>query len=351
MVTQAGSEGANAARMALGLVIGGPIGLTAELARRAEAAGFESAWVTELDHSAFVAAQAALGATDHLLVGTGVALALPRSPTITALTAWDLDELSGGRFLLGLGSQVKQVMEGRFSVPFDRPAARMAEYIRAVRSVWAANRGGPVIHEGEFYRITMPTFHGPPRPERRDVPVLLAAVGPILARTAGEVADGLVGHPLASPRYLAEQVRPSVAEGLHRAGRPSDACPVTATAIVSVGPDADAARRAARLQLAFYATTPSYRPILETHGRGALQGALRRAFVRRDAGELADLIDDELLDAIAVAGRPDEARGRLAAWRGVAERLVVGPPWYGLRPGAEAEAMAAVLEATAGGPG
>ncbi len=333
--------------MKVGLGIGGPLRGLGELARRAERARFESVWLTELDHSAFVGAQAALAATDRLLVGTAVALAFPRSPTITALTAWDLDELSGERFLLGLGPQVKRVMEARFSVPFERPAARLAEYVRAIRTVWAANRGEPVTHEGEFYRITMPTFHGPPRPERRDVPILLAAVGPILSRTCGEVGDGLVGHPFASPRYLESVVRPAVAEGLARAGRPASACPITASAIVSVGDDPDAARRAARLQLAFYATTPSYRPILELHGRSELFGEVRRAFVRRDQAELARLIDDELLDAIAIAGRTDEARDRLAGWQSVADRLIVGPPWYGLPTEHERAAVEAVIETLA----
>lgn len=333
--------------MKLGLGIGGRLSELGDLAGRAESLGFESAWLPELEHSAFVGAQAALAATDHLTVGTAVALAFPRSPTITALTAWDLDEVSAGRFLLGLGSQVKRVMEARFSVPFERPAARLAEYVRAVRTVWAANRGEAVVHEGDFYRITMPTFHGPPRPERRDVPILLAAVGPVLSRTAGEVADGLVGHPFASPRYLEAVVRPAVATGLSAAGRPPDACPLTASAIVSIGDDADEARRAARLQLAFYATTPSYRAILELHGRGMRFGELRRAFVRRDAAELVRLIDDDLLDAIAIAGRPDEARDRLAAWQPLAERLIVGPPWYGLRPEREREAMEAVAETLA----
>ncbi|HEX8939699.1 MAG TPA: TIGR03617 family F420-dependent LLM class oxidoreductase [Candidatus Limnocylindrales bacterium] len=330
--------------MRLGLGLGGPLRGLAGLARLAEEAGFESAWLTELDHSGFVAAQTCLAATDGIVVGTAVALAFPRSPTITALTAWDLDELSGERFVLGLGPQVRRVMEARFSVPYDRPAARLAEYVRAVRTVWAANRGAAVTHEGEFYRITMPTFHGPPRPERRDVPILLAAVGPVMSRTCGEVADGLLGHPLASPRYLAEIVGPAVADGLARTGRPSGACPITAAAIVSVGDDPDAARRAARLQLAFYATTPSYRGILELHGRGALQGELRRAFVRRDADAMAALIDDELLDAIAVAGRPDEARDRLRAWDGAAERVIVGPPWYGLGEGRAREAVEAVVD-------
>jgi len=330
--------------MKIGVAIGGAIGDVARLARRAEDAGLESVWLAELDRTAFVQAAAAIAATSGIGVGTGVALAFPRSPTVTAMTAWDLDEMSGDRFMLGLGPQVKRVMEARFSVRVERPAPQMREYVRAIRTVWAANRGEPVIHEGDYYKIAMPTFHGPLRPERRDTPILLAAVGPVLAGVAGEVADGLLGHPLASPLFLAQAVAPEIASGEQRGGRRPGSCPITAMALVSVGDDADAARRAARLQIAFYATTPSYKAILEMHGRKSLPRDLRRAFVGRDTARMAELIDDELLDAIAISGRPDEAVHRLAAWAGVAERVVLGVPWYGMDPGRQREAIDAALE-------
>jgi probable F420-dependent oxidoreductase len=337
--------------MRLGLGVGGPLAEVAELARSAEASGFESVWTAELTRSSLVQAAAAISATRRVRVGTAVTLAFPRSPTIAAMEAWDLDELSGGRFLLGLGTQVKRVLEGRFSVPFEHPAAKLAEYAQAVRAVWRANRGEDIRHEGRFYAISMPTFHGPPQPGRPDVPILFAAVGPLMARTAGTVADGVVGHPLASPRYLAEVVAPAIADGLAAAGRPIDACPITASTIVSVAGNSDAARRAARLQLAFYATTRTYLPILRLHDRGAIQGLLRRAFVRREHDRMAELIDDELLDAIAIAGRPDEVRDRLAAWRSVPglDRVILAAPWYATAPGWErraSQAIAAIFAAS-----
>jgi probable F420-dependent oxidoreductase len=329
--------------MRVGLAIGGSLREVAALAGRAEAAGLESVWLAELDHSAFVQAAAAICATSRIGVGTAVALAFPRSPTITAMTAWDLDEMSGDRFMLGLGPQVKRIMEARFSVRVEKPAPQMREYVQAVRTIWAANRGDSVVHEGETYKITMPTFHGQPRPERRDTPILLAAVGPVLSRVCGEVADGLLGHPLASPRYLREAVAPAIAVGLERSGRPGGACPITAMPMVSIGDDEVAARRAARLQIAFYATTPSYKPILALHDRAALPRDLRRAFVNGDTDRMADLIDDELLDAIAIAGRPDEAFDRLRAWEGVAERVVLGVPWYGMPADRQRDAIEAAL--------
>jgi probable F420-dependent oxidoreductase len=343
--------------MKLGLAVGGSLADVAGAARAAEEAGFESTWLAELERSAFVQAAAAISATSSITVGTAAALAFPRSPTITAIEAWDLDELSGGRFVLGLGTQVKRVLEARFSVPFEAPAERLAEYVRAVRTVWAANRGevatdgGPPTHEGPFYRITMPTFHGQPRAGRRDVPILFAAVGPILARTAGSVADGLLGHPLASPQYLTQVVAPAVDAGLGAVRREPGACGITAMAITSVGGDREEARRRARLQLAFYATTRTYRAILQLHDRGELVGELRRAFVRRDRDRLAALIDDDLLDAIALAGTPEEVRSRAGAWASVPglERLILAPPWYGV-PEAEAPTMLeAIVRAFASG--
>jgi probable F420-dependent oxidoreductase len=339
--------GSPPAKPGLGIAVGGTIGEVARAARPAEEAEFESVWVAELERSATIQAAAAIGATRSVAVGTAAALAFPRSPTITAMEAWDLDELSGGRFVLGLGTQVKRVLEGRFSVPFEAPATRLAEYATAVRTVWAANRGERaadgrgVTHEGRFYRIIMPTFHGEPRVDRRDVPILFAAVGPGLARVAGSIADGLLGHPLASPRYLAEVVVPALDESLAAAGRRADACAISAMAITSIDHDREEARRRARLQIAFYATTRTYRAILELHGRGQLTGELRRAFVRRDHARMAALIDDELLDAIAIAGAPEEAVAGLARWSivpGLA-RVILAPPWYGV---AEEEAAARI---------
>jgi probable F420-dependent oxidoreductase len=333
--------------MKVGMAIGGTLSEVAGLAVRAEQAGLESVWLAELDRTAFMQAAAAISATQVIGVGTGVALAFPRSPTITAMTAWDLDELSGDRFMLGLGPQIKRVLEARFSIRVEKPAPQMREYVEAVRIVWAANRGLSVTHEGESYRITMPTFHGPLRPERRDTPILLAAVGPVLSRVCGEVADGLLGHPLASPLYLKQAVSQTIAVGLDRAGRPADACPITAMVMVSLADDADAARRAARLQIAFYATTPAYKAILEMHDRGSMPRELRRAFVNGDRDRMAELIDDELLDAIAVVGRPDEAADRLRAWEGIADRVVLAVPWYGMDSGRQREAIEATLELAA----
>lgn len=336
-------------RMLYGIGIGGPLKLIGPMAKMVEDAGFESCWAAETTNTAFVTAAAAVTATERINVGTAIALAFPRSPTITAMTAWDLDELSGGRFLLGLGTQVKRINEERFSVPFEHPAPKMREYAQALRTVWAANRGEDVVHEGRFYTVTRPTFHGSPQPDRRDVPVYFAAVGPLMARYCGEVADGLIGHPIASPRYLAEVVRPAIAQGAERAGRKPEEINLTALPLISISDDVDLARREVKLQIAFYATTRTYKQILEMHGRAELIPDLRSAFEAGDHDRMIELIDDELCDAIAIAGGKDEAYDRLKEWEGVADRAMVGGPWYGPSPQRMMENYQALVE-TFGAP-
>jgi probable F420-dependent oxidoreductase len=300
-------------------------------ARAAQDAGFESCWVTETSHSAFVAATAAIMATTTIVVGTGIALAFPRSPTISAMSAADLSELSGERFIVGLGSQVKRINELRFSVPFSHPAPRLAEYAQAMRTVWAANRGEQVVHEGRFYTITMPTFPGYERSHVSDVPIYFAAVGATMAQWCGSVADGLLAHPLASPDYIREIVTPAVVAGAQSAGRGPRACNITACPLVTVDDnDPERARVETKRQIAFWATTRSYRPILELHGREHLVPELREAFGAGDQRRMVELIDDDLCDAIAVSGRSPAVRQQLKRWEGVADRVVLGGPSYGV---------------------
>lgn len=330
--------------MEYGIGIGGPLRTIGPMAMMVEDAGFESCWAAETTNTAFVAAAAAISATERIKVGTAIALAFPRSPTITAMTAWDLDELSGGRFLCGLGSQVKRVNENRFSVPFEHPAPKLKEYVEVMRTVWAANRGEDVVHEGRFYNVTMPSFHGQPQPDRRDVPIYIAAVGPGMSRVCGAVADGLIGHPIASPKYLREVVRPAIAEGARAAGRKPEECNLTASPMISISDDVDQARREVKLQIAFYATTRTYKQILALHGREHIIGDLREAFGAKDKSRMVGLIDDELCDAIALAGSAAEVKDRVADWETVADRLMVSGPWYGPSPGRIMENYQSLVE-------
>jgi probable F420-dependent oxidoreductase len=330
--------------MDYGIGIGGPMSMIGPMAKMVEDAGFESCWAAETTNTAFISASVGIQSTSTINVGTAIALAFPRSPTIAAMTAWDLDELSGGRFILGLGSQVKRVNENRFSVKFEHPAPKLKEYVEAMRTVWAANRGQDVTHEGRFYKVTMPTFHGRPQPDRRDVPIYLAAVGKLMCRTCGEVADGLLAHPIASPRYLDEDVKPAVAQGAKRAGRKPEECNLTASPLISISDDTDLARREVKLQIAFYATTRTYSAILALHGKEALVPELRAAFDARDKDRMVELIDDDLCDEIGVAGPAGEVRDRVKRWEGVADRLLVAGPWYGPKPERMFENYQALVE-------
>jgi probable F420-dependent oxidoreductase len=311
----------------VGVVIGGDLREQRVLAREAEEAGFESVWVAETARSAFVQATVAVMATSRVTVGTDVAVAFARSPTLSAMAARDLAELSGGRFVLGLGSQVKRVNELRFSVPFEHPAPKLAEAVQVVREVLAAYGGHPIDHRGRFYTVTMPPFPGagpPPRP----VPIYVAAVNERMAETAGRVADGVLGHPMTSPDYLREVLRPAVERGARAAGRDPSAVNVTTNLIVQVGEDREAVRREAALQVGFYATTRTYAPVLARHGFDHLVAPLREALARRDLAALARTALP-MVDVLAVAGAPGECRERVAAYEGLVDRVILGPAWVG----------------------
>jgi probable F420-dependent oxidoreductase len=313
--------------MDLGIVIGGDLRGQAELARQVEDAGFESVWVAETARSAFVQAAVAISATSRVTVGTDIALAFPRSPTITAMTARDLAELSGGRFILGLGTQVKRVNEQRFGVAFEHPAPKIAEAVDAIRAVLRTFAGQPVDHRGRFYTITMPPFPGA-GPAPGEVPIYLAAVNRVMAETAGRCADGVLGHPMTSPEYVRQVLRPAVQRGANAAGRDSGEVNISTGVILQVSEDRDEARREAALQIGFYATTRTYRPVLALHGFEELVEPLREAFGRGDFAAMAH-VALPMVDTFAVAGDPDECRERIAAFEGLADRMILGGAWVG----------------------
>lgn len=310
----------------IGIVVGGRMGAIEGLARRAEAAGYESVWVAETASSAFVQASLACRATSTVKVGTNIALAFPRSPTITAMAARDLAELSQGRFILGLGSQVKRINEHRFSVPFEHPAPKMAEYVEVVGKVLATFRGEGIDHRGRFYTVTMPPFPGAePAP---DVPIYMAAVNERMAEAAGRVADGILGHPMTSPKYIAEVVRPAVERGASAAGRDIASVSFTNSVILQVGEDRERARREAALQVGFYATTRTYTPVLALHGFQDRVAPLRRAYAGGDMEGLVELAMP-MVDTFAITGSQEECGERLSAFDGLVDRIILGGAWVG----------------------
>jgi probable F420-dependent oxidoreductase len=328
--------------MELGVSLGGELRQLGSLAARVEEAGFDSVWCAETARSAFVQAALASAATSRVTVGTNIALAFPRSPTITAMAARDLAELSGGRFVLGLGTQVKRVNEQRFGVPFEHPAPKMAEAVAVIREVLEAYEGKPIDHRGRFYTVTMPPFPGADPPPGR-VPIFLAAVNPLMAETAGRVADGVLGHPMTSPEYVREILRPAVERGAAAQGRSPSEVSVSTGVILQVADDRDLARREAALQVGFYATTRTYRPVLALHGFEDRLEPLRRAFVRGDLGELA-AIALPMVDALAIAGTPEECRDGIARYEGLVDRVILGGAWVGPSQDRIAQNHRAIIE-------
>jgi probable F420-dependent oxidoreductase len=287
-----------------------------------ERAGYGGAWVTETVRDPFLTLASYAAATERARLATGVAIAFARSPMTVALSAHDLQRSSGGRLILGLGSQVRPHVERRFSMPWSEPAARMREYVQALRAIWAAwEDGARLDFRGRFYTHTlMPPFFDPGPTGFGPPPVVLGGVGERMTAVAGEVADGFLCAPLTSDRTLCERTLPAL--GTLRPG-----FTVCATPFVVTGRDAvttASVEQATRARIAFYASTPAYRDVLEVHGWA---GRAERLTALSKAGEwdaMADLVDDEMLHAFAVVAPPD----RLAAavrerWAGRVDRVAL----------------------------
>jgi probable F420-dependent oxidoreductase len=302
-------------------------------ARRAETLGCDGLTVPEAVHDGLLAAAAALRATTRLRVATGVLVAFPRSPMVVAMAAWDLAEASGGRFELGLGSQVRGNVEGRYGTPWSAPAPRMREYVGALRAIFASfQSGAPLAFAGEHYRLTrLQPFFRPEPLARPDIPIFLGGIGPAMTALAGEVADGLVTHPTSSaPRQLEETVRPRLAVGAARAGRDAARVRVAATPLVATGRDARAlatARDHARQLLGFLFSTPAYWPGLELFGWRERGEALHRLSREGRWDAMPEQVDDAMLDAFVPSARWDALGALLAArYAGLAERLCLPLP-------------------------
>ncbi len=243
----------------------------APFAVAAEAAGFDALMTVELGHEVFTPLAFAALSTERIELTPSIAVAFPRSPTVIASQAWDLQANSNGRFVLGLGSQVKGHNERRFGIPWSPPAPRLRDYVRALRAVWRCwEKGGKLDYQGEHYQLTLMTPDFSPEPTGlRMVPVTIAAVGEAMLRVAGEVCDGVRLHPLCSRRYVEEVALPRIAEGMRRSGRRRENFDVSGGGFVVTGPDTQAVAEGmewARQRIAFYGSTRSYRPILALHG-------------------------------------------------------------------------------------
>jgi len=272
------------------------------LARAAEAVGFDAAWTTETQHNPFLPLPLIAEHTARLKFGTAVAIGFARSPVTLAHVGWDLAQQSGGRFMLGLGTQVKPHIERRFGLPWPAsPVNKLRELIQAIRAVWHTWRTGERLNfRGEYFKLTLMTpFFSPPPDDYYPIPIYIAGVNPGMARLAGETADGYHVHPLHSAAYLREVIHPAIAQGAAKAGRAASAVTLSASVIVITSP---AERDFARQQIAFYASTPSYRTLLAHHGWEAVGEKLSGLAARGDWAAMPALVTDDMLDAFALSG-------------------------------------------------
>jgi len=306
-----------------------PLSQVSEIARAAEALGFAALWSTETLHDPFLPGALIAGCTSRLHFGTAVAIAFARSPATLAYTAWDLAQASRGRFILGLGTQVKAHIERRFGMPWPQsPVGRLRDQIAAVRAFWTAwQTGAPLNYRGEYYKLTlMSPFFNPGPIEHPNVPIYIAGVNVGMARLAGEQADGFHVHPLHTPRYLREVILPAIASGAARTGRSSAAVAVAVSAFVATSPEE---REFIRQQIAFYASTPSYRPVLALHGWGEVGERLSALAARRQWVDMPQMITPDMLNEFCLCAEPSELPAALRQrYQDLADRLALYLPFY-----------------------
>ena len=304
-----------------------------EHARKAEAIGYGCLWTSETQHDPFLPLAVAATATSSIKLGTSIAVAFPRSPMVIAYTAWDIQKASAGRFILGLGSQVRAHNQRRFSVKFESPGPKLREVVLSLRAIWECwQNGTPLKFQGEFYNFDLMTpFFNPGPIAHPKIPIFVAGVNQYMCRMAGEVCDGLHVHPFHTPKYVREYVHPAVDEGLRASGRSrQDFEYATATFVIVGDTDRERAenREAVRQQIAFYASTRTYKPVLEAHGWEGIVSELHQKSLDGDWKGMARLIPDEMLDTVAVSGTYESIGAKLRErYAGLLDRTSLYQPY------------------------
>ncbi|MGY4710964.1 LLM class F420-dependent oxidoreductase [Mycolicibacterium sp. CBM1] len=304
----------------------------ADAARDTERLGYGGCWTAEISHDPFLPLTLAAEHTAEIELGTGIAVAFARNPMTVANVGWDLQEYSRGRLLLGLGTQIKTHVEKRFSMPWSHPVQRMGEFVLALQAIWDCwSNGTRLSFDGDFYshRLMTPMFT--PEPQPYGAPkIFLAAVGELMTEKCGEVADGLIAHAFTTKRYFEDVTIPALQRGMAKAGRDGSGFQVSAPVFVVTGADEaeiTAAAAGTRKQIAFYASTPAYRKVLELHGWGDLQTELHRLSLDGQWDTMATVIDDEILETFAVVAPLDRLAVALTErCDGVIDRAMVGLP-------------------------
>ena len=311
-------------------LMGRDIATLKELAGDLESAGYDGLWVGETAHDSFLQSLQAIDGSSRVSVGTEIAIAFARTPMTLAYSGYDLAKYSQGRFIMGLGSQVKAHIVRRFGMPWSEPAKRMRELILATRAIWDAwQNEQPLDFRGDFYSHTLMTpFFSPPPHEFGPPPIFAGGVGAIMTEAVGEVVDGYFFHPFTTQRFVNEVTIPALERGRAKAGTPGlEGLTIAGPAFVCCGRTEEemaAAIAGTKNQIAFYASTPAYKAVLELHGWGELQGELNRLARANRWSEMGGLVDDEVLHTISAVGTPDEvARDLVARWGDVADRITL----------------------------
>src|SRR5512145_1146636 len=298
------------------------------LAKAAEAIGFDTLWTQETQHDPFLPCALIAEHTRRLNCGTGIAVSFARSPANLAYTAWDLAAQSGGRFILGLGTQVKAHIERRFGQPWpDSVTGKLREQIDVIRAFWDCWQNGTKLnHRGEHYKITlMSPFFNPGAIEHPDIPIYIAGVNTGLARLAGELCEGFHAHPFHSIRYMKEVILPAIEEGARKTSRRREDVAVTITAFVATTPEE---MNFARAQLSFYASTPSYRPVMDLHGWAGVAEKLSAHAAKGEWTEMPMLISDEILNEFCLVTEENKLADELMKrYNGIADRLALYTPF------------------------
>ncbi len=303
-----------------------------EAASRAEEAGASVLWTPEMHRSATISAASMAQATSTAGVGTAIALAFTRSPMITALEALDLDELSGGRFVLGLGSGVQRLNEQWHNAQWGKPVAHIRETVRNIRTFWeTCTTGEPIDLDGAFEPMRIRGYERPFPVTRTNIPIYLAAMGPVMTRTAGEIADGWISHELCSPTYLEQRILPDLTAGIDRSGRSRSDFKTVVSACCSIADDRRSAVTRVAGLVGFYASVRTYADFFAFHDLAEEQDAVIAAFrAGRGADHLGDVVSDRMVDALTLTGTREEVRQRLAEYEGIADAVKLSPPTHGL---------------------
>ncbi len=300
-----------------------------DLAVAAEKANFHSVWATELYRTPFQQLSAVAPVTSKIKLGTAVALAFVRSPLVTSITSLDLDEISSGRLILGLGTGAKRTNENFHGVFYgDRPVARIRECVGLIREIlYRAHTGNEIVFEGQFYRVNTRGYKRAFEPVRKNIPIFVAGIGSNMVGAAAEIADGYMGHVVCSLEYIKKVVSPSLAQTLekHRGSGDFTKCSIITCA---VSHDWERAREAARATIAFYATVKAYDPPFRLHGfTGEVKG-IRDAFRRKDVRAMIKGVSDEMVEAFAVVGDAEHCRERVDEYRKYVDLPVLSAPHY-----------------------